>query len=148
VAKIKGIPFKDLLFLQDRMSRIFDEAIARYGGLIESSKGAWCPPADVFEAEDAIVLKVELPGVDIKDVNIELKGDVLTINGVRRFTKNLKEEHFHRMEFFYGTFQREFKLPKGVLDKEVDASLNEGVLEIRVPMARKLQPKHVKVEVE
>lgn len=149
MAKIKKwIPFKDILFLQDRMSRIFDDAISRHGGLGESSKGSWCPPADIFEADDAVVIKVEVPGVDIKDVNIELNGNMLTLNGVRRFTKNLKEEHFHRMEFFYGTFQRVFNLPKVAGDKGVDADLNDGVLEIRVPKARKHHARHIKVEVE
>lgn len=148
MAKTKWKPFKDLLFLQERMSRIFDDAISRYGGLGESSKGSWCPPADIFEAKDAVVVKVELPGVDIKDVNIELKGNMLTLNGVRRFTKNLKEEHCHRMEFFYGTFQRVFNLPKVAEGKGIDTDLSDGVLEIRVPKARKLHSKQIKVEVK
>jgi HSP20 family protein len=144
LAKIKWIPFKDLLFLQERMGHIFDEAISRYGGLGES----WSPPADIYEAENAIVLKVELPGVAIKDVNIELKENVLTLSGERRLTKNLKEEHFHRMEFFYGNFQRVFNLPKIVEKKGIKASLSDGVLEIKVPKTRKFKSKHIKIEVK
>jgi HSP20 family protein len=137
LAKVKWIPFKDLLFIQERMSRVFDDAISRYKGLGESSKVAWSPPADIYETEDSIVLKVELPGVDIKDVKVELKENVLTLSGDRRFTKNLKEEHFHRMESCYGTFQREFNLPKVADEKGVKANLKDGVLEIKVAKTRK-----------
>jgi HSP20 family protein len=147
LAKVKWIPSRDLLFLQERMSRLFDEAITRQRGLAESQKISWCPPADIYEAEDGIMLKVELPGVDIKDVRLEIKENVLTLRGERRLTKNLKEEHFHRMEFFYGTFQRAFNLPKIVDEKGIKASLSDGVLEIKLPKAKEFRKKHIKVEV-
>jgi HSP20 family protein len=148
LAKVKWIPFKDLLFLQERMSRVFGDAVSRYRGLGGSSKVAWSPPADIYETDDSIVLKVELPGVDIKNVKVEIKENVLTLSGERRFTKNLKEEHFHRMESCYGTFLREFNLPKVVDEKGIKANLKDGVLEIRVPKTRKSKRKHIKVEVK
>jgi HSP20 family protein len=145
MAKIRRIPFKDLLFLQDRMSRAFDEAAARSG--LGHARVAWCPPADIFETEDAIVVKVELPGVDLEDVKAELKEGVLELSGERKLKKNLKEEHFHRMETPYGNFRRVFNLPTNVDEKLIKAGLSDGVLEIKVPKTR-MRKKKIKVEVK
>lgn len=143
----KWIPFKDLLFLQERMSRVFDEAISRYSGLEGSLCPSWSPPSDIYETEKAVTLKVEIPGVALSDVVVEIKEGVLTLSGERRMEKNLDEEHFHRMESFYGTFKRVFNLPDVVSDKGVKAKLTDGVLEVTVPKASKGRKKQKKVEV-
>ena len=142
----KWIPFRDLLFLQERMGRIFDEAINRYSGLGDSSSPSWSPPSDIYETEDAVTLKVEIPGLDLSDVAIEVKENVLTLSGERQMKKNLDEEHFHRMESYYGTFKRAFSLPDAVDSGKIKANLTDGVLEVRVPKATGARRTQIKVE--
>lgn len=141
----RWIPFKDLIFLQERMSRVFDEAMARYSGMDEASGSVWCPPLDIYETEDKVIVKVELPGVDIKDVDIEVKDNVMTLRGDRKFQRDVKEVHHHRMECCYGSFQRVFALTP-VIDKDnLKAGLKDGVLEIILPKVGEDKTRHIKV---
>jgi HSP20 family protein len=128
------------------MSRIFDEALVKYKGLSAPS-GAWNPPVDIYETEDAIVLKAELPGVDLDSVSVEVTESTLVLKGERRFEKSLKEENYHRMERLYGTFQRVFSLPNLVDRAEVKANFKDGVLKIIVPKGIEERPGGVKVPV-
>ncbi|MEE9614629.1 MAG: Hsp20/alpha crystallin family protein [Thermodesulfobacteriota bacterium] len=145
MALVKKGPFGDFISLQERMSRIFDEALSRYRGLQEG--GVWSPLADIYEAEDTVVLRVELPGVvDVKDVDVELKENVLTLSGERKIARNPDEEHFYRMECSYGAFQRVFTLPEAVDKSGINAALIDGVLEIRLSKAKKTRSKKVEVE--
>ncbi len=148
MALVKWIPFKDLLFLQDRLSRIFDEALARYGGLEDISMCTWTPPTDIYETRDSIVLKVEIPGIDIKDVTVEIKENILTLKGERVFTKCSESENYHRMECSYGAFQRACTLPAAVDKDKVKAVLKDGILEITVPKVKPKKSKQIKVKVE
>ncbi len=148
MALVKWDPFKDLIFLQERMSRIFDDALMEYKGSSGLASGAWMPPVDIYETATTITLKAELPGVDIKNVSIDVEQSVITLRGERRFNKNLSEENYHRMERFYGTFQREFSLPQ-VVDKEaIKASFLDGVLEITVPKVVEAPGRSVKIRVD
>ncbi len=147
MALVKWIPFKDLIFLQDKLSRIFDEALARYGGLDDLSKCAWVPPADIYETKDAIVLKVEVPGIEIDDVTLEIKENVLTLKGERKLKKNKDNDHYHRMECSYGIFQRACTLPTAVDKDKVKANLKDGILEIVVPKIKPKKSKKIKVKV-
>ncbi|MFQ5736175.1 MAG: Hsp20/alpha crystallin family protein [Thermodesulfobacteriota bacterium] len=141
-------PFKDLLFLQERMSRIFDEALLKYKGCPDNQGGLWHPPVDIYESEQSIVLKAELPGVDIEDVEIEANENTLVMKGERRFEKNLNEENYHRMERLYGTFHREFILPYSIDSNGIKATLADGVLKITVPKRRAESTPSVKVKVQ
>ncbi|MBI5344803.1 MAG: Hsp20/alpha crystallin family protein [Deltaproteobacteria bacterium] len=145
---VKWDPFKDLFFLQERMSRIFDEALMQYKGGGGITGGVWYPPVDIYETEDAIILKAELPGVDRKHVTIEVNENLITLKGERKFEKNLAEENYHRMERFYGTFQRVFNLPNAVEKNDVKASFKDGVLEIIVLKAPGSVKKNYKIKVE
>ncbi len=148
MAITKWNPFKDLIFLQERMSRIFDEALLQYSGSSGLSSGAWFPPVDIYETGDKIILKAEIPGVDPDDVSVEVNENVITLKGERRFAKNLREENYHRMERFYGTFQRVFSLPNVVDKSAVKASFKDGVLEITVPKIIEEGSSSVKITVE
>jgi HSP20 family protein len=145
LALTKWDPFKDLLFLQDRMSRIFDEALMKYKGA--GGGGAWFPPVDIYETEELIILKAELPGIDMNSVDIEVKDSTITLRGERKLEKNLKEENYHRMERFYGTFQRAFNLPYMIDRNDIKASLKDGVLKITVPKYKEAKIKAIKVQV-
>jgi HSP20 family protein len=148
VALVKWDPFKDLLFLQERMSRIFDEALMQYKGSSGLSSGAWFPPVDIYESGDKLVLKAELPGVDLDDVAVEVQENVITLKGERKLNKGTGRENYHRMERFYGSFQRVFSLPNVVDKNEISANFEDGVLEIKVPKVIEETQKSVKINVE
>lgn len=143
----KWDPLKDILFLQEQMSRIFDEAFTRFrgpGGL----SGGWYPPVDIYETADRLVLKAEVPGVEIGDVEIEVEDSTLVLKGERKPKKNLSQENYHRMERYHGTFTRAFSLPD-IVDREgVKASLTDGVLEITVPKLKRKDAESIRVPVE
>ncbi len=141
-------PFQDLLFLQERVSRAFDEALLRFRGTEGFSNSAWSPPVDVYETDHSIVFKAEVPGMDIDNVDVEIHGRTLTLKGERRFEKNLNEEHYHRMERPYGIFQRVFTLPDHIDRKGVKASLKDGVLKVTVPKTEKPKEPPVKITID
>lgn len=144
---MKWNPFRDILFLQDRMSRLFDEALSQYkGGCLPGS--SWFPPVDIYETENEIILKAELPGVEMKNISVEVNENVITLKGEKKLGKNLCEENYHRMERFYGTFQRVFSLPNSVEKSNVKANYRDGVLEITVPKAAEVRPEAVKIAIE
>jgi HSP20 family protein len=142
----KGNPFIDFITLQEKMSKLFDEAAHKQKGYSAFSTGAWSPAVDIFETDGIIILSAELPGVDIKDVDVEVNKNVLTLRGERKFQKNLSEEQYLRMERFYGTFQRVFNLPV-VVDKEaVKANFKDGVLRVILPKIKSFKSTHIKIE--
>ena len=145
----KWDPFRDILFLQERMSRIFDDALLKYyKGLGGASSCAWSPPVDIYETEKAIILKAEIPGVEIDDVTIEVDANTLVLSGERRPGKRVAQENYHRMERYYGSFSRTFCLPNIVDKHGVKASLRDGLLEITVPKLVEPRRKSIKVTVE
>jgi len=146
MSEFKNISFKDLINLQERMSRVFDEALDRYRGFDGTPDGAWAPVADIFETDDAIIIKAEIPGVDIKDIDVKVNKNILTIKGIRKQARDLKEEYCHRMESPYGSFQRVFTLPQEIDSSGIKASLELGVLEVVAPKLSK--ENSIKVEVE
>jgi len=128
-------PFRNLLSLQDRMNRLFDETISR--GDTEGMKyGAWSPAVDIYETETDIVLSAEIPGMDASDVDVEVNENTLTLKGERKMEKDVKEESFHRVERAYGAFMRSFTLPSSVDQEKITANYSKGVLEIRIPKAK------------
>ncbi len=134
----------DLLFLQGKAGRLFDDLMQRSCAGVPQ---AWFPPVDIYETDDYIVLKAELPGVDNRHVSIEVDGNVLTLKGERKFEKSLSEENYHRMERFYGGFQRSFSLPDVVDKTGIKALFKDGVLKITVPKARGERHGAIKVKV-
>ncbi|MEK6790970.1 MAG: Hsp20/alpha crystallin family protein [Deltaproteobacteria bacterium] len=141
----KWNPFLDLLFLQGRMSRAFDASLLKFR---DAGANAWFPPVDIYETQDSIVLKAEVPGIEISGINIDVDGNVLTLKGERKPSRNLSEENFHRMERFYGPFVRVFNLPNIVDKSGIKASLKDGVLKITVPKLVKHAHETVKVRVQ
>src|SRR5215831_10002010 len=105
-------PFRELNALQNRLSRLFEE---QYGGREEAlTAGAFVPPVDIYEDEHSVQLKLEVPGVDEKELDIKVENNVLSVSGERKFEKEEKEENFHRVERRYGSFTRSFTLPNKV----------------------------------
>ena len=129
------------------MSRIFDEALLKYraGGGITG--GTWYPPVDIYETEENIILKAELPGVSPESVSIEVNENMLSLKGERKLEKGLLDENYHRMERYYGTFHRAFSLPYPVDSEGIKASFNDGVLKISIPKRRVPGSGSIKVKV-
>jgi HSP20 family protein len=138
-------PYRELSSLQSRLSRLFDE---HYGGREESlTAGAFVPPVDIYEDEQGIRLKLEVPGVSEKDLDIKVENNVLTASGERKFEKEEWEENFRRVERRYGSFIRSFTLPNTVDTENIQANYDHGVLTIRLAKRAEAKPKQIKVSV-
>ena len=138
-------PYRELETLQDRMSRLFEQ---QYGGREEAlTSSAFVPPVDIYEDQHGIQLKLEVPGVDQKDLNINVENNVLTVSGERKFEQEQKEENFHRIERRYGSFTRSFTLPNTVDTEKITADYSSGVLSIRLVKREEAKPKQIKVNI-
>jgi HSP20 family protein len=128
------------------MSRLFEE---QYGTGREESltAGAFVPPVDIYEDEHSLQLKLEVPGIEQKDLDVKVENNVLTVSGERKFEKEEKEENFRRVERRYGSFTRSFTLPNTVNPEDVSAYYNDGVLKIRLGKRAEAKPKQIKVNV-
>src|SRR5215469_7431604 len=136
-------PFRELNALQNRMSRLFEE---QYGGREEAlTAGAFVPPVDIYEDEHSIQLKLEVPGIDQKDLDVKVENNVLTVSGERKFEKEEKEENFRRVERRYGSFTRSFTLPNKVNAEDVSANYENGILKIKLGKRAEAKPKQIKV---
>src|SRR5262245_47264330 len=144
----KWDPFKDLLTLQDRMNRLFDESVRNVKPGDEAlSSAIWSPAVDIYETEDEVVVKAELPEVNQKDIDIQIESNTLTLRGERKFNKETKKENFHRIERSYGTFSRSFTLPGTIDQEKISADYKDGILKISMPKREETKPKQIKVAV-
>lgn len=141
-------PFRDLMSLQDKMNRLFEESAGREDRRKDVLQGRWVPPVDVYETADAVVMQAELPGVSREDIVIEVRDNTLYLRGERRFQKDVKQESYHRIERVYGSFNRSFALPAGVRLDDTKARLADGVLEILIPKQAKAKPRQIEVTID
>jgi len=149
MALVRWDPFRDIITLRERMDKMFEDSLARFRMPEEATMPTfWSPSVDIYETDENIVLKAELPGVDKKEVSVEVKDNTLILKGERKREKEVKEENYHRVERSFGTFMRSFSLPVTVKQDQVKAKFKDGVLEVTLPKAEEAKPKQVKVEVE
>ena len=144
MAIVKYNPLSELRSMQDKMNRLLDMAWTREVGE-EIREGVWHPPADIYEDEAAVTIKVELPDMEQKDIEIRVEENTLTIRGERRHGKEIRKENFHRIERYFGPFQRSFSLPPDLDSERINASCDCGVLTITVP---KTSAKHAGITVD
>lgn len=121
------------------------ENFAEGAGKDQLQAGTFVPPVDVYEDEHSVVLKLEVPGVNEADLDIQLENNTLTVKGERKFEKEEKEENFHRIERRYGSFARTFRLPNIVDSDKVEAHYDKGVLRIAIAKKAEAKPKQIKV---
>lgn len=141
-------PVRDLSSIQEKMNQLFEDTFSRTRGRDEAlGKGMWTPAVDIFETEEAVVVKAEIPGVERDQIAVEIKDGILTLHGERKFEKEVKEENYHRIERAYGTFHRSFSLPSSVDEEKISAKFKEGVLEVTLPKKERAKPKQIKVDV-
>jgi HSP20 family protein len=110
------------------------------------STTAWNPSVDIFETENDVVVKAELPGMDPKSIDIRFENNVLLLKGERHFEKETKEENYHRVEREYGSFSRAFSLPMAVKEEKITAEYKDGILKIVLPKKEEVKPKTIKIE--
>ena len=140
-------PFREFVSLQDRMNRLFGDprgAEARDESLTST---AFAPAVDVYEDEHNLTLKIEVPGIDEKDIDVRIENNTLTVHGERKFEKEEKEENFRRVERQYGSFTRTFTVPNTVDQESVRADYDKGVLKITLAKKAEAKPKQIKVNV-
>jgi HSP20 family protein len=148
MALIRWDPFREMSALQERMNRLFSDVRAQAPVQGEEIvQGTWVPAVDIFETNEAIVIKAELPGITAKDISVEVKDNTLTLKGEKKFEKEVKEENYHRVERSYGSFQRAFTLPGTIQQEKVKAKFRDGILEINLPKVEEAKPKQVKVDI-
>ena len=143
---VRWEPFRELSSLQTEMNRLFNTA---FGDVPNGGTGGaarrWMPPMDLLETDEHFVLRADLPGMTESDVNIELEDNVLTVSGERKAEHEDKREGFYRMERAFGSFSRSLTLPKGVDPEAVNASFDQGVLEVRIPKPEQALPTKVEI---
>jgi len=149
MAIVRWDPFRDVAALQDRINRIFNESFGRSQDL-EDDVGLydWRPPVDIYETNDGVVLKVELPGIKKEDVSVEIKDNVLTLKGERLLDPEIKDENYYRKERSFGKFNRSFSLQEPIKPDLIKASFKGGVLTIEIPRPEKEKPKQVTVNID
>jgi len=131
--------------------REFNTLPARLGGYfgkdweLTTSTTAWNPSVDIFENDNEVIVKAELPGLNAKDIDVRLENNVLVLKGERHFEKEAKEENYHRIEREYGSFSRSFALPTLVNGDRVSAEYKDGVLKIVLPKKEEIKPKPIKI---
>jgi HSP20 family protein len=127
--------------------RLFQDSINRLLSEDAVKTRPWAPAVDIIETENELVLKADVPGVDLKDIDIQLENGTLTVKGERKFEKEETNKGFHRMERTYGSFVRIFTVPDTVDSENVKAAYEAGVLTITLPKKEIAKPKAIKVQV-
>ena len=140
---IRWDPFRNISGLQEQVNRLFESNLR--GRTDESALTTWAPYVDIYETENELVLKADLPEVAEKDIDIHVENNLLTIRGERKFEQKVKEENYLRVERAYGAFSRSFSLPNTVDTEAIKAEYKNGVLTVVTPKRAESKPKQVKI---
>ncbi len=140
-------PFREFANLQDRINRAFRESYSEDGRDEALTTSSFAPAVDVYEDEHNVTLKIEVPGIDEKDIDVRIENNTLTVHGERKIEKEEKEENYRRVERQYGSFTRTFTLPTTVDSEKVSATYDKGVLKVALPKKAEAKPKQIKVNV-
>lgn len=136
-------PFREVATLQNRMNSLFRDFNESDAPLTTAS---FVPAVDIYEDAEKVVLKLEVPGIEEKDLDVRVENHTLTVKGERKFENEEKQENFHRIERSYGGFYRSFTLPSTVDTENVEAKYNAGVLKLVLKKKPEAQPKQIKVQ--
>jgi len=140
-------PFREFVTLQSRMNRLFHDSFSSEGQEQALTTTNFTPAVDVYEDEHNITLKIEVPGIDEKDIDVRVENSTLTVHGERKFEKEEKEENYRRVERQYGSFTRTFTLPQTVDPEKIQANYDKGVLKIQLAKKAEAKPKQIKIGV-
>jgi HSP20 family protein len=140
------LPFRGATTLQEQINRMFGDVVGRTGE--ESNLTPWAPEVDIYETENELVVKADLPDVNPQDLDIRVENNILTIRGERKFDNKVNEDNYLRIERSYGSFSRSFSLANSVKSDEIKADYQNGVLTLSIPKREEAKPKQIKVNVE
>jgi HSP20 family protein len=132
-------PLANLRFFEDSFARLLNEPRAGR---------PWSPAVDVFETEDEVILKADVPEVELKDIDVRVENQTLTLSGERKFDKEDTTKGYHRIERGYGQFTRSFSVPQTVDTEKVEAAYSNGVLTVKLPKKAAAKPRQVKIDVK
>ncbi len=132
--------------LQDQVNRLFEDNFTRDRSA-HADLATWAPPVDIYETENELVLKADLPGLQDKDIDVRVENNMLTIRGERKFEKDVNEDNYLRIERAYGPFTRSFSLPNTVSPESVRAEYRNGVLTLHLAKLEESKPKQIKISV-
>jgi HSP20 family protein len=139
-------PFREVVALQNRMNSLFRD-FSGNGDNDVLTTASFVPAVDIYEDEHKVALKVEVPGIRQEDLDIRVENSTLTVRGERKLEKEEKEENFHRIERRYGNFYRAFTLPNTVDTEHIEASCENGVLQLTLNKKAEAKPKQIKVNI-
>jgi HSP20 family protein len=139
-------PFSGASTLQEQMNRLFNQTFGNASD--EASITTWAPAVDIYETEQELVVKADLPDVRPEDLDIRVENNILTIRGDRKFEKKVDEKNYLRVERAYGSFSRSFSLANTVNSEAIKADYKNGVLTLTIPKREEAKPKQIKVNVE
>jgi HSP20 family protein len=134
-------PYRDLETLRRQMDRLFDETI----GLTEAKQTTWMPAIEILDAGDNLIVKAQLPGIEAKDLDIQVTREAVSLSGERRFERQEENKGFFRSELRYGQFQRLIPLPTPVQNDKVQAEYKDGILHLTLPKTVEALNRVVKV---
>jgi HSP20 family protein len=137
---------RGLISLQDQADRLFEDKFTRDGSG-HADLATWAPPVDIYETENELVLKADLPDLQDKDIDVRVENNTLTIRGERKFEKDVNKENYLRVERAYGSFTRSFSLPNTVSSESVRAEYRNGVLTLHMAKREESKPKQRKISV-
>ena len=140
-------PFREFVTIQDRMNRLFRDSYGPESRDEAFSTTTFVPAVDVYEDEHNVTLKIEVPGIDEKDIDVRVENNTLSVHGERKFEKEEKEENYRRVERQYGSFTRTFTLPSTVDAEKIQANYDKGMLKIQLAKKAEAKPKQIKVNV-
>ena len=142
---VKWNPMRDMLSFNSGSDRFFNEFFNPSRRVPLSRDWGWNPRVDIYEEEDVIVLKAELPGVEKDNIVIDVKDRVLTLKGERSSDSNVEEENYFRRERTFGSFERRFNLPDNVEPEKITADYKDGVLKVGIPKPEAAKAKKITV---
>ena len=137
--------FQDFPGLQGQINRLFETSFP--GRSDNSALTTWAPAVDIYETENELVVKADLPDINEKELDVRIENNTLTIRGERKFEKKVEEENYLRVERTYGSFSRSFSLPNTVNSEAIKAEYKNGVLTVELPKRAESKPKQIKVNV-
>ena len=139
-------PFREVSRLRREMDRLWDEFFGPGRRALRPAEMEWIPAVDVSETPDQVTIKAEVPGLEAKDIDISLTGDVVTVKGEKKSEREEKKENYHLVERSYGSFSRSLKLPAAVDADKIEASYKQGVLTITCPKKEEVKPKAIEIK--
>jgi len=144
---VKWEPFREVSRLRREMDRLWEDFFSPSRAFpLRSSGEEWTPAVDVAETADKLTVKAEIPGIDPKNIDISLTGDLLTIKGEKKSEREETKENYHLVERSYGSFSRSLRLPAAVVADKIEAKYEKGVLTISCPKKEPVKPKAIPIK--